>query len=282
MRQYSIDFPNLGIKLTNVGKAIRIFGFDITYYGIIIGFAMVVGILLVEREAKRTGQRPEDYLDFAIYTIIFSIIGARLYYVIFSWEMYRNDLLSIFNTRLGGLAIHGGIIAAVITMWVFSKKRELSFWKMADTACIGLVVGQIIGRWGNFFNREAFGGYTNNILAMRLPIADVRQSDISASLMSHVTEGTNYIQVHPTFLYESMWNIGIFILLSYFKRKKHFDGEVFLIYVFGYGLGRAWIEGLRTDQLLLFSTGIPVSQMLAMIFALISLCTIFWKRMQQR
>lgn len=283
VEQYSIAFPNLGIELSNVGKTIRIFGYDIAYYGIIIGVAMGAGILLAEREAKITGQKPEDYLDFAFYAIIFSIIGARLYYVFFSfssWDAYKGNLLKIINIHEGGLAIYGGVIAAAITMYVFSKKRKLPFGKMADTACIGLVTGQIIGRWGNFFNREAFGEYTNGFFAMRLPIDAVRQSDISASIMSHVTDGTNYIQVHPTFLYESLWNIGVLILINCYKKHKHFEGEVFLIYVLGYGLGRAWIEGLRTDQLLLFSTGVPVSQMLAVILVVLSSSYIIWKRNQ--
>ncbi|OYO59681.1 prolipoprotein diacylglyceryl transferase, partial [Lachnotalea glycerini] len=206
MKQYSIAFPNLGIQFNNIGKSINIFDFDIAYYGIIIGISMIVGILMAEHEAKITNQRMEDYTDFALYAIIFSIIGARIYYVVFSWDMYKGNLLKIINIRQGGLAIYGGIIAAVITLSVFSKKRNLSFWKMADTACIGLVSGQIIGRGGNFFNREAFGGYSDGLLAMRIPIADVRTGDISEELLLRVKDGIDYIQVHPTFLYESPEN----------------------------------------------------------------------------
>lgn len=277
MEKFSISFPNLGIELESVGKSINVFGFEIAYYGIIIGLAILTGIIIVEREARLTGQNKEDYTDFAFYAIIFSIIGARLYYVIFSWGSYKGDLLKIINIRQGGLAIYGGIIAAAATMYVFTKKRRLNFLQMADTACIGLVTGQIIGRWGNFFNREAFGGYTDCLFAMRLPIADVRGNDISNEILRHMA-GENYIQVHPTFLYESLWNLGLLICILLYKKYKRFNGEVFLIYVLGYGAGRLWIEGLRTDQLLIPNTSIPVSQLLSGIMVITAAVLIIVKR----
>ena len=153
----TIDFPNLGIHLKNVGKTISVFHFDIAYYGVIIGLGILAGLLMAMHVAKKTGQNQEDYIDLAIYGVIFGIIGARVYYVVFSWDMYKNDLLSIFNIRQGGLAIYGGVIAAVITVFVFAKRRHLAAGILLDTACHGLVLGQAIGRWGNFFNREAFG-----------------------------------------------------------------------------------------------------------------------------
>ena len=261
----SINFPNLGIHLEHVGKSISIFGFEIAYYGIIIGIGMIAGVLIAAAEAKRTKQNSEDYFDLAIFAIVFAIIGARLYYVIFSWENYKDDLLSIFNIREGGLAIYGGIIAAVITVIVFAKIRQLSAWKLMDTACLGLIAGQMIGRWGNFFNREAFGDYTNNVFAMHLPVDAVRASDITEKMQEHIRliDGVSYIQVHPTFLYESLWCLGVLIFLNFYKRYKKFDGEVFFMYLFGYGLGRVWIEGLRTDQLCIPGIGWPVSQVLA-------------------
>lgn len=277
MEKFSISFPNLGIELESVGKSINVFGFEIAYYGIIIGLAILTGIIIVEWEARLTGQNKEDYTDFAFYAIIFSIIGARLYYVIFSWDSYKGDLLKIINIRQGGLAIYGGIIAAAATMYVFTKKRRLNFLQMADTACIGLVTGQIIGRWGNFFNREAFGGYTDCLFAMRLPIADVRGNDISNEILRHMA-GENYIQVHPTFLYESLWNLGLLICILLYKKYKRFNGEAFLIYVLGYGAGRLWIEGLRTDQLLIPNTSIPVSQLLSGIMVITAAVLIIVKR----
>lgn len=269
---WMIYFPHLGIHLKHVGKALSIFGFDIAYYGMIIGFAMLIGIFIAAGEAKRTHQNQEHYFDLAIYAIIFSIIGARLYYVIFSWDYYKGHLLSIFNLREGGLAIYGGVIAGVITVFVFASIKRLSAKKLLDTVCLGLVAGQMIGRWGNFFNREAFGEYTNGLFAMQLPINSVRASDITEKMRENIVsiDGVSFIQVHPTFLYESLWCLLILIMLFLYRKKKKFDGEVFLMYLFLYALGRVWIEGLRTDQLCLPGIGWPVSQVLAALLVILS------------
>lgn len=269
----SINFPNLGIHLDNVGKSIHVFGVEVAYYGIIIGLGMIAGILLAIHEAKRTKQNPDNYYDLALYAIVISIIGARLYYVIFSWDSYKNDLLSIFNLREGGLAIYGGVIAAVITAYVFARVKKLSFFQIADTAGLGLILGQIIGRWGNFFNREAFGEYTDSLLAMQLPLDAVRKADVTEKMYEHlqVIDGVSYIQVHPTFLYESLWNLGVLVILLLYRKHKRYEGQIFLMYLFGYGVGRFWIEGLRTDQLLIPGVGLPVSQMLAAVLAVVAI-----------
>lgn len=261
----TIEFPNVGIKLSEVGDHITVFGFDIAFYGIIIGIGILAGIFIAAAEAKRTGQNPETYYDLAIYAVICSVLGARAYYVAFSWDMYKGDLMSIINLRQGGLAIYGGVIAAVITVIVFSKIKKLQAPVLFDTAVLGLVAGQMIGRWGNFFNREAFGEYTDGFLAMRLPLDAVRSSDVTELMREHIdiVKGVPYIQVHPTYLYESLWCLMVLVLLLLYRRHKRFEGEVFLLYVLGYGLGRIWIEGLRTDQLLIPNTEIPVSQVLA-------------------
>lgn len=269
---WNINFPHLHVYLEHVGKNFEVFGISIAYYGVVIALAMLAGILMATYEAKRTGQNPDDYFDLAIVAIICSVIGARIYYVAFSWDLYKNDLLSIFNLRQGGLAIYGGVIAAVITTLVFAKVKGLSFPKLADTAVLGLLLGQIIGRWGNFFNREAFGDYTDGLLAMQLPVSSVRSTEITEKLAEHIVEidGIAYIQVHPTFLYESLWNLGILVILLLIRRYKKFEGEVFLLYLLGYGMGRFWIEGLRTDQLLIPSTTIAVSQVLAAVLVVVS------------
>jgi phosphatidylglycerol:prolipoprotein diacylglycerol transferase len=277
----SINFIHLGIKISDLGKSIDIFGFPIAYYGITIAIAILAGILISLYEAKKTGQDTNLYIDFAIYVIIFSIIGARLYYVIFEWDDYKDNLLEIFNTRGGGLAIYGGIIAAVLTCIVYTRLKKYSFWKVTDTACIGLITGQIIGRWGNFFNREAFGGYTDNLFAMQIKLDEVG-GVITQDIRNHivVNQGISYIQVHPTFLYESSWNLMVLILLLIFKKYKKYDGEVFLWYLGGYALGRAWIEGLRTDQLLLPYFNFPVSQLLSILIFIIVVIFLIYNRIR--
>ena len=275
-----INFPNLGIYLDHVGKNISIFGFSIAYYGIVIVTGMMIAIWIAQREAKRTGQNPEQYLDLAMIGIAAGILGARIYYVIFAWDYYKDDLLSIFNIRQGGLAIYGGIIGACIAVVIYSRKKKQNFSLLMDTASMSIVFGQIMGRWGNFFNREAFGDYTNNLFAMQLPVSAVRANEITQKMWDHVVtvNGVEYIQVHPTFLYESLRNVGVLLFLFWFRKRKKFNGEVFLMYLIGYGLGRIWIEGLRTDQLLLPVVGLPVSQLLS--GCLVVGCTILvvWKR----
>ena len=200
--------------------------------------------------------------------------------MIFEWDAYKNDLLQILNLRAGGLAIYGGVIGAVLSLIIFAWHRKQSFVSMADTGVLGLVLGQIIGRWGNFFNCEAFGGYTDGLLAMRIRRSLPNPSMISQELIDHIIieQGVEYIQVHPTFLYESLWNLCLLIFMLWYRKRKKFDGEMVLLYFIGYGIGRCWIEGLRTDQLLLFGTGLPVSQCLSVALAASSACILLWKR----
>ena len=220
---YDISFPNLGIHLEHVGKTISIFGFEIAYYGIIIGTAILLGFVIATAEAKRTGQDPENYLDMGMIGVVFGIIGARLYYVIFSWDMYKDNLLEILNIREGGLAIYGGVIAAVLTVIIAAKVKHLSAPQIFDTIALALLNGQMLGRWGNFFNREAFGEYTDSLFAMRLPIDAVRSSDVTEQMRMHIQSigGVEYIQVHPTFLYESLWCCALLIILFVYRKHKN-------------------------------------------------------------
>ena len=183
-------------------KAYSIFGFSIAYYGMIIGAAILIGFLIATVEAKRTGQNPEDYLDMGIVGVIAGIAGARIYYVIFSWDLYKDNLLSIFNLREGGLAIYGGVIGAVIAVFVMAAVKKKSPFQILDTIALALLNGQMLGRWGNFFNREAFGEYTDCLFAMRLPVDAVRPEDITELMRENMQriDGVSYIQVHPTFL----------------------------------------------------------------------------------
>jgi phosphatidylglycerol:prolipoprotein diacylglycerol transferase len=264
-----IRFPHLGIEIASLGKGITIGGFTIAFYGIIIAFGMVMGYLMAVFQAKRTGQDSDLYLDLALWDIVFAVIGARAYYVIFSWDYYGKHPAQILNLRGGGLAIYGGVIGGVITTFLFAKIRKQNVLRLLDTACTGLLVGQIIGRWGNFCNREAFGRYTDSLFAMQLKESDVASANLTHTVLQHVVEvdGVRYIQVHPTFLYESLWNIGVLVVILLFTKHRKYDGQLFLLYLLGYGLGRVWIEGLRTDQLLFFGTSVPVSQVLSGVLA---------------
>ena len=271
-----INFPNLGIFLEHVGKNFSVFGFEIAFYGCTMATGIIAGYLLAAREAKRTGQNPDDYLDMLLYAVFFAIVGARLYYVIFSWDYYKDNLLSILNLRQGGLAIYGGIIGAFTTVYFFAKKRKLFWLQMLDTACPGLALGQVIGRWGNFFNREAFGDYTDGLFAMQLPVSAVRSGEITEKMWEHmeVIDGIQFIQVHPTFLYEGLWNLGVIICILIYRDHKKFNGELVLWYLALYGVGRFWIEALRTDQLLIPGIGFPISQLLGAVLAVSGLIAI--------
>ena len=290
-----IVFPNLGLTIHNLPVGIDVFGFKIAFYGITIGIAMLVGYFVAERQAKKYGQSVDNLMDFALVVIIAAVVGARAYYVIFHWDSFKDDLLSIFNLRTGGLAIYGGVIVAIITAIVFCRVKKIKFGGFADICIPGLLIGQVIGRWANFFNREAFGGYTDNLFAMRMDLNEVsyeyrlsesalRQlfADKPAALerildqiRHNVTiDGVTYVQTHPTFLYESLWNLGVFIFVLIYAKRKKFDGEILCWYAVLYGIGRFWIEGLRTDQLFLWNSAIPVSQAVAVVMVVAGLAII--------
>ncbi len=265
-----IYFPHLGIHLEQVGKNFSIFGFTIAYYGVVIVIGMLIAMALIMYTAKRFGENPDNYYDVSLLAILIGIVGARAYYVFFAWDMYKDNLKEIFNIRNGGLAIYGGIIFGLITVLLYCHVKKKKFLHMADFLILGVVFGQIMGRWGNFFNREAFGEYTDGLFAMQLPVSAVRSNEITQTMWDHVqTIGdVQFIQVSPTFLYESLWNLALLMILLYITYHKKFDGQVFCTYLMGYGLGRVWIEALRTDQLLLPGTTIAVSQLLSAVVAI--------------
>lgn len=276
-----IWFPNLGIKIQHLSRvAITIFNIDIYWYAIIIVTGILCGLLLAQYEAKRTNQNPDIYWDFTIVAIFVAVICARLYYVIFSWDSYKNNLIKIFAIREGGLAIYGGIIGGAITAIIFCRLRNIKLGVLADVAAPSLLLGQIIGRWGNFVNREAFGGYTNSLFALRYKLEQVSNVPPSVFDKKILYNGVEYIQIQPTFLYESLWNLMIFILLMLYKKNKKFDGEIFILYLLGYSLGRVWIEGLRTDQLMLGDSSIAVSQLLSAILIVITVILLIYKRIK--
>ena len=272
MNTTDIAFPNLKIYLENVPSSFNIGGMEIYLYGVVIGLGLMMGLFMAERAAKVCGMNPDEIWDFAIYAVIFSVIGARVYYVVFQWSEFKGDLKGILNIRQGGLAIYGAVIGAFLTLFIFCKLKKRNPFQLGDCGVQGLVLGQAIGRWGNFFNREVFGEYTDNLFAMRIPIDAVRDpADITANISSHIPEGANYIQVHPTFLYESALNFALFFLMVWYHKRKKFNGEICLLYLGGYGIIRFFVEGIRTDQLKFAGNDIAVSQMLGMGLFLLSL-----------
>ncbi len=296
---YDIRFPNLGLVLKNLKDGFFIGSFEVKFYGVIIACGFLLAYAFVAKEAKRTGQNPENYLDYLLWMMIPAIAGARLYYVFFSasdffkpGQSVGKTILGILNIRGGGLAIYGGVIAGIIVLILFAQKRKLSIPQMLDTAVMGLLIGQIMGRWGNFFNREAFGGYTNGLFAMAIPVSFFEQKGSVSSLVNsgiitqemvdHVTiiQGAEYIQVHPTFLYESAWNLCLLLIIFLYRKNKKFEGELFLMYLWGYGLGRVWIEGLRSDSLMI--GGLKVSQMLAAACVVVASVLIARKRLLRK
>lgn len=238
--------------------AFEIFGISIRWYGIFIASAVFLGTFIALKQTKLNTIKEDDLLDLLLYAIPIAIIGARIYYVIFSWDLYIDDPIQALNFRKGGLAIHGALIASIITAIVFTRKRNIPFWQLADTAGPSLVLGQAIGRWGNFVNQEAHGGPT----------------DLPWGIM------IDGIRVHPTFLYESIWNFGVFIFLIWYSRnKKYVDGAIFLWYLILYSFVRVFIEQLRTDSLMwgLFR----VAQLISILTILVSSYILYKKNKEK-
>lgn len=265
MRDAAISFPLLGDWSIDPSASFTLFGRTFYWYGVIIAVGFILAMLYCARHCRRCGIGPDTLYDFLIWMIPIAIIGARLYYVIFQWGDYRAHPIDALKIWEGGLAIYGGVIAGLLTGIVWCRKKKIPFGAMADVCAPGLLIGQCIGRWGNFMNREAHGAVTEAFLKMGLQDA--------AGVVTYY---------HPTFLYESVWNLIGFIGLHLFSKKRKFDGEVFLLYVAWYGLGRAWIEGLRTDSLYLFSTGIRVSQLVAIVSFLAAAGILAWVLLKKK
>lgn len=262
MREAIISFPALGITI-DPPAGIDLFGRTIYLYGIMAALGFVLGLVYCTRRAPKFGLKDDHIYDVVLFALPMAIVGARAYYVIFNFDLYRGrpliDLIAIWE---GGLAIYGGIIAAVITLLIVCRIKKLPAGAVLDCGVFGLMIGQICGRWGNFFNREAFGAETELFTRMGL------------------TTPGGTIYVHPTFLYESLWNLlGLILLHRYTcKGKRKYDGEIFTLYVIWYGIGRAMIEGLRADSLYLGDTGIRISQLLAGISAVIATAVLIYMR----
>ena len=261
-------FPNLHIWINNLPRvAFTVFGMEIYWYAFCVMAGYLAALITLRSIAKKTDQDPDIYSDFIIYCLIFGLIGARIYYVIFTFDSYRDNLWSIFATREGGLAIYGGLILTGLYAIYFVKKRKMTYAVLGDTSGPAIAIGQFFGRIGNLFNREAFGGYTDSLLAVRFR---TDQTFVPAEMYDKILtfEGVQYIQVHPFFLYEMLWNLALFAFLIFYRKRKKFEGQIFLMYIIGYGFGRFMMEGMRTDKLHLFGTNLAVSQVLSALLAI--------------
>lgn len=248
-----ISFPMLGDISFNPKSSFTVFGYEVYWYGVILALGLVLGALYCAHRAHEFGLTSDDLYTLVIWFIPVCVIASRLYYVLFKLDYYIANPGEIFDIRSGGLAIYGAIIGGVIVGFIYCRVKKIPFFAAADLVAFGLLIGQAVGRWGNFVNREAFGAETDIFCRMGLSYP-----------------GGEAVFVHPTFLYESLWNFAGLILLHIWskKRKRKFDGEIFWLYVLWYGAGRAWIEGLRTDSLYIASSDIRVSQLLAIVSAL--------------
>ena len=266
-RDSVISFPGLGISYLNPPAFFSIFGHRIYFYGVLFALGFTLGILYCARRSKDFGLKSDDFYDMVILLIPLSILCARIYYVLFRLDDFiGRPLIAYFAVWEGGIAIYGGIIGGILAIWLVTRRKKLPFLAMLDLTVFGVLIGQIIGRWGNFMNREAFGAQTEVFCRMGL-------TDPSG----------HTIYVHPTFLYESLWNLALFIGLWLWVRKgkRKYDGQMSLLYLFFYGLGRAWIEGLRTDSLYIGHTGIRVSQALSLVLVLCTGALLLWQRRRQ-
>ena len=256
LRSAQISFPMLGDWSIDPPYSFNLFGLEIYFYGVIIALGFILAALYCAKRAKEFGLSSDELYELVIWLIPTCIIGARLYYVRFKLDYFIANPDRIFALRDGGLAIYGGIIAGIIVGIIWCRAKRIRVFAVADLTAFGLLIGQSVGRWGNFINREAFGAQTEIFCRMGLTVP-----------------GFETLYVHPTFLYESLWNLlGLIVLHIWSKKgKRKYDGQVFWLYILWYGLGRAWIEGLRTDSLYIGSTDIRVSQLLAIVSAVVSL-----------
>ena len=278
MPTYAPDiwFPNLGIWFQNVSTyIISIGGFEIYWYAVFIVLGIICAALIAFWYAAKTGQKVSDYMDLLLLGVVLAFIGLRLYYMIFNWDLYRerNFFAAFFDIRGGGLAIYGGILGALLAGFIISRRKNIPIYTITDTAGPSLALGQAIGRFGNFTNREAFGGYTDNLFAMRIR---VDQAGSPITNLPRIYElGVEYVQVHPTFLYESVFNFLLVTALVIYRPHKRFEGEMIFLYMLGYGAARFFIEGLRTDQLIFFGTGLAASQIMSVIFVIFAAVMLF-------
>ncbi len=259
--RHTVSFPGLGVGPFSIKNSFKFFGLTIHWYGVLIALGLVLAYLFATKKAKKRGISQDALLDVVLWGLPSAVVCARLYYVAFSWDNYKDNLFDILKIWGGGIAIYGAIIGACVSTLIYCRVKKISFKSVFDVGAFGLLIGQIVGRWGNFINAEAYGSLTETALFR----------------MKLVEKG---ITVHPTFLYESFFNLLLFIFLNFYEKHQKFDGELFLVYISGYGLGRFFIEGMRADSLMLGP--VRVSQILALVCACVGIGLIIAGRIKQK
>lgn len=267
-----VRFPGLGLEFKINKVAFSVFGIPVYWYGIIICTGLLLAVFLGLKNCKKFGINSDNVFDIVLWALPSAVICARIYYIIFNWHEYDGDIMKMINIREGGLAIYGGIIGAVLAGYIVTRVKKIDFLTVADLAGPYFIMAQGIGRWGNFVNQEAFGRNTNLPWGMH--------SDAIREYLEMLGDSSidPMAPVHPTFLYESVWNLCVFFFLLWYRRRYKVKGELFFLYMMLYGVGRAWIEGLRTDSLYIGGTNIRVSQLLAVAFAVAFAVVIFIRR----
>ena len=282
-----VSFPGLGLEFTLNRVAIELFGRPVYWYGIIIASGLLLAVYLCNKWSVRFGPTEDQILDLMLFAVPAALVAIRTYYVIFNLDLYRNadgslNWKAMLSYSDGGLAIYGAIISSAIVLLIFCRVRKMSFLAFADPGVHGLFIGQLIGRWGNFMNVEAFGGVTGvpwRMCGESITAYLVRHGYVTEELLPQLMDGT--LGVHPTFFYESAWNLVGLLIVYYIGKHRKFDGQCFLFYFFWYGLGRTWIEGMRTDSLYffgleLFGYPIRVSQMIAAVTCVVAGAVLLW------
>lgn len=302
-----VAFPNIGIEIGTLNRVAFTLpigdGLAIYWYGIFVVLGVSLGGIVAFRNTKRNGITDQLFLDFLLITVPLAFIFTRAYAVLFNLDLYRDNWVRIFDFRSGGMGVYGGIISAFVALFVFSKIKKINPGAIGDTGVFGLLIGQILGRMGNFFNQEAFGGYTDNIFAMQLRVDNIAArysgrslawlraiapENVRSPLSYELLQNAYYVgdavvvRVHPAFLYEMMLNTAIFVFLWIYRGRKKFMGELILIYAAAYALGRFFIESLRTDQLFLWGTDIPISMLVSAIMFVCAVALIVYFRRRAR
>lgn len=275
-----VYFPKLGIRFQNLGRSFTLGTHEISYFGVLIAIGVLLAAYYIVIQARRSGQNPNKSLWGMIIAGGGALIGARGMYILLHQDLYKNPEVSWWNLKAGGLSFYGAILGGLLFAWVYCLARKLAFRKTLDIYCMGILLLQIVGRFGNFFNRECFGDYTNSIFAMQIPVSFVHTGAMTEKIQQNLVsvDGITFASVHPLFLYEAIWWIVLFFFLGSYRRKKKFDGELFAVWLCGVALFRILVEYLNAEKILLPKLNQPIFALISAVTALICVICILLGR----